>query len=104
MYSEMYPINKNTVTLVLSFYMGWVSQQFHVSFDTLFTTINGRNGNLVPTRYWHAMCGFIKRKKSIFLHSKQHDSSSKYISTKYQIHTNSDNNPEPEENASVQPV
>ena len=47
--------------------------QFHVVFDPSLNTINGRDRNIVPPIYWHAMCGFIKRNTSVFVHYEQHD-------------------------------
>ena len=46
------PIHESTVALVLSFSTGRVSPHLHVEFDNSFTTIDGCDGNIVPTRYW----------------------------------------------------
>ena len=46
-------IYASTVNLVPSLSTGGgVLLQFHVSFDISFTTINVRDGNIVPPRYW----------------------------------------------------
>ena len=43
--------------------------------------------------YWQAMLWFINGKKSVFVHSEQHDSSSTFISPSDQGRTNSENYP-----------
>ena len=53
-----------------------------------FYTINDSDGNISPTRYWQAMCGFIKGNKSVFVHSEQHNPSTAFISLPYQGLTN----------------
>ena len=75
----MYPIHVRSVALVLSLSMGRISPQLHVSFDPLFTTINGCGGNLFLTRYWKVMCECIKGKKLVFVHYEKHDSLSTFI-------------------------
>ena len=69
----MYPIYASKLALVLSLSTVRLSPQFHVSFDTYFTTINGNDGNSVPLRYWQAMCGITKVDKLVFMHSEHHD-------------------------------
>ena len=103
-YLGMSPIHARTVALVLSLSTGRVSPQFHVALDPSFTTINGHYGNLIPPRYWKDMCGFIKVKKLLFMHSEQHDPSSAFISPLDQGTTTSDNTSESEEHAAVPPV
>ena len=76
----MSPIHIIKVTLVLSLSTGRVLPQLHVAFDPSFTTINGRNGNIFPLRYWQTMCGFRKGKKYLYVHFEQHDPSSTFIS------------------------
>ena len=95
-YLGMSPIHVRTVALVLSLYTGRVSPQFHVKFDTSFPTINGHHENLFPPRYCQAMCGFVKGKKSVFVNSRQHDSSTSLISPSDICHATSENYLEPE--------
>ena len=95
----MSPIHARAVAFLLTLSTGRVSPQFHVVFDPSFTTINDSDGNLVTPSYWKAMCGFIKGNKSVFVHSDQHDTSSKYIPLSDQDLTACENYPEPEEQA-----
>ena len=67
-YLGMHPINVRTLALIVRLSTGMVSPQFHVAF-AYFATINGRDVNLVPPRYWQAMCEFIKGKKPLFVRS-----------------------------------
>ena len=61
----MSPIHARKVALIFILTYCSVSPQFHVPFDPSFTTTNCSNGNLVPPRYWQAMCGFVKGNKSV---------------------------------------
>ena len=72
-----------------------VSPHFHVTFYPSLITINGCGGNLVPPSYFQVMCGFIKGKRSLFMHYEQHDPSSTFISPSDKVHTTSENAPEP---------
>ena len=87
----MHPIHSSTVAFIISLSTVWVSPKLHVAFDNLFTTVNVSDVNLVPTRYCHAMCRFIKGNKSVFIHSEQHDISTTLISPPDQGRTTSDN-------------
>ena len=89
-------IHVRIVALVLIFSMEILSPQFHVVFDPHFTTINVRGVNLIPPRYWQAMCVFIKVNKSVFLHSEQYDPSTTFIYPSYQGYATSENPMEPE--------
>ena len=100
----MYQIHAISVDLVLILLTGRVSPQLQVEFHNSFTTINSSDGNLVPPRYWQAMCGFIKGKKSMFVHYEQDDPSSTFISPSYQGHTTRENSPYQEEQAILPPV
>ena len=77
--------------LAISLTTGGVSQQFHIVFDTYFTTINFNYRNIVPPSYCKSMCGFVKGKKSVFVHYKQHDLSTTLISTSYQGRASTEN-------------
>ena len=95
----MSPIHASKLALVLILSTGRVSLHFHVEFDASFTTINDHDGNLVPPSYWQAMCGFIKGKRSMFVHYEQYDPSSTSIYSSDKGCTTRENVPEPEEHS-----
>ena len=68
----MSPIHASKLALVLIFSTVRLSPQFHGTFDSSFTTINVHDGNIVPPRYWQAMCGFTKIKKLVFVYSDKY--------------------------------
>ena len=72
-YLGMTPIHVIKLSLLLILSMGIVWTQLHVAFYPSLTTINGRDLNRVPTRYWTAMCGFVKGKKLLFVHYEKYD-------------------------------
>ena len=92
----MSPIHASKLALVLIFSTVRLSPQFHGTFDSSFTTINVHDGNIVPPRYWQAMCEVIKGNKTAFMSSEKHDTSSTFISLSYQGCAASYNAPEPD--------
>ena len=98
-YLVMSTINARTLALINSLSTGRVSPKFHVTFDLSITTTNGIDVNIFPPSYWQAMCGFIKGKRSMFVHYEQYDPSSTSIYSSDKGCTTRENVPEPEEHS-----